>query len=219
MQHYTEKLQKYVEQYRNEENAIPMAKYMKNHFSFLGIRTPERNMLLRTFIKDYGVPSLDIIEEIWNLEEREYQYIALALMEKHVKKADENAMDFYEKLIISKSWWDTVDMIATRIVGVHLERYPHLIETYTAKWIKSDNMWLNRTAILFQLKFKRNTDVNRLFSYINIHAHSKEFFIQKAIGWALREYAKTDALQVVQFVANNKLAPLSKREALKHVTP
>jgi 3-methyladenine DNA glycosylase AlkD len=218
MQQYTKRLQQYFEQHRNEENAVPMKKYMKDHFPFLGIRTPERNMLIRSFIKDYGIPSFDIIEEIWNLEEREYQYVALFLLEKHIKKSDEEAIDFYEKLVVSKSWWDSVDTLATRIIGVHLARYPHLIEAYTTKWIKSDNMWLNRTAILFQLKYKQQTDVYRLFAYINICAHSKEFFIQKAIGWALREYAKTDQKQVIQFVTENKLAPLSKREALKHIT-
>ena len=108
-----------------------------------------------------------------------------------------------------------MDGIASWLVGEHFKRFPKLIKPYTEKWMKSGNMWLQRTVILFQLGYKDKTDVKLLFKNIKKCMDSKEFFIRKAIGWALREYSKTNAQAVINFVENNELAPLSKREALK----
>ena len=115
------------------------------------------------------------------------------------------------------SWWDSVDAIAPKIVGdiVGMDRVEG--EAAMMEWAKSANMWTNRASILHQLKYKNETNEELLFATINRHAASKEFFIQKAIGWVLREYAKTSPEIVRQFVENTKLAPLSKREALKHM--
>ena len=118
-------------------------------------------------------------------------------------------------MIITKSWWDTVDRIASRLVGFYFREHKELIEPYTEKWMYYGNMWLQRTALLFQLKYKKETDTDLLFGYIQALAESPEFFIQKAIGWALREYSKTAPKTVKQFVDSTLLAPLSKREALK----
>ncbi|MCK5077528.1 MAG: DNA alkylation repair protein, partial [Calditrichia bacterium] len=115
----------------------------------------------------------------------------------------------------TKSWWDTVDFIATNLVGPLFEKYSELIIPYTKKWMDSGNIWLQRTSILFQLKYKEKTDFKLIIGFIQQCSSSNEFFIQKAIGWILREYSKTDASTVIEFVKNNKLAPLSEREALK----
>lgn len=131
------------------------------------------------------------------------------------KKAEKERIDLYEYLIVNKSWWDTIDYSASNLVGVHFQKFPELIQPYTEKWMDSGNMWLQRTSLLFQLKYKKATDLELLTDYIHQLQGSKEFFINKAIGWILREYSKTNAAWVVDFVNSNQLAPLSHREALK----
>ncbi len=219
MQDYIKPLVKEFKKNANPENAEPMAKYMKNLFPYLGIKTPERREISKKFFKEYGLPKTsdfeEIIRDLWELPEREFQYFAVGMMIKFKDKVDKNIIDFYEYLITTKSWWDSVDGIASWLVGSLFQRFPEMIETYIPKWLKSENMWLQRTVILFQLNYKEKTDVMLLGKSIMIVANSKEFFIRKAIGWALREYSKTDAQAVINFVGNNELAPLSKREALK----
>ncbi|MBO9130665.1 DNA alkylation repair protein [Bacillus sp. 165] len=218
---YVQALQAQFEPHRNAEKAAPMEKYMKNHFPFLGISMPERTILLREFLKENGKPDNEeletIVRELWSFPEREYHYIALGLLEKSIKKADESIVPLLEYIITTNSWWDSVDTIATRDVGVLFAAHPHLISKYISKWMASGNMWLQRICLLFQLRYKQNTDTELLFSLIEQLSDSKEFFIQKAIGWALREYAKTNAAAVWQFAETHHLAPLSKREALKHI--
>ena len=137
------------------------------------------------------------------------------MLRKFSKKLYEDFIGLFEHLIVTKSWWDSMDGIASWCVGEHFKRFPKLIKPFTEKWMKSKNMWLQRTVILFQLGYKDKTDVNLLFKNIQKLMDSKEFFIRKAIGWALREYSKTDAQAVMNFVENNEIASLSKREALK----
>ncbi|MCV5062626.1 DNA alkylation repair protein, partial [Escherichia coli] len=117
----------------------------------------------------------------------------------------------------TKSWWDSVDSIVPTFLGDIFLKHPELISAYIPKWIASDNIWLQRAAILFQLKYKQKMDEELLFWIIGQLHSSKEFFIQKAIGWVLREYAKTNPDVVWEYVQNNELAPLSKREAIKHI--
>ncbi len=199
-------------------NAVPMAKYMKNHFEFLGIKSPERKEIGRLVFKQYGLPEKNelkyIITQLWQLPQREYQYFAQEMLKK-IKKADKELIKLFEYMITTKSWWDTVDFIATNLVGPLFEKYSELIIPYTKKWMDSGNIWLQRTSILFQLKYKEKTDFKLIIGFIQQCSSSNEFFIQKAIGWILREYSKTDASTVIEFVKNNKLAPLSEREALK----
>ncbi len=118
-------------------------------------------------------------------------------------------------MIVNKSWWDSVDTTA-KWVGVFFKKHPDLTKVTTERWITSDNIWLQRMSIIFQLAYKKDTDVNLLFDYVLRKADSEEFFIQKAIGWALRQYAKIDAQRVKTFVNSHEFAPLSRREALKH---
>jgi len=219
MQKYLGPLIKSFKDNADPITAEPMAKYMKNLFPYLGIKTPIRKELFKDFIKEYGLPELSEIKqitlELWDLPEREFQYAAIGLLRRFVKKWDEDFINLFEQLIVNKSWWDSVDGIASWLVGDHFKRFPQQRDEYIKRWMKSNNMWLQRTCILFQLHYKDATDVMLLGGIIMSLNTSKEFFIQKAIGWILREYSKTDAKAVINFVENNELANLSKREALK----
>ncbi|CRK82556.1 DNA alkylation repair protein [Neobacillus massiliamazoniensis] len=209
------------EENRNAMNAESMKKYMKDHFPFLGIKSPLRKELERQFFNKTGLLkepfNKDFVTGLWEKEEREYQYTALVYLEKSVKKLEKNDLDFMEQLITTKSWWDTVDAIAPKPVGEIARRFPEVIHETIDGWASHDNMWLRRAALLFQLKYKKQTNEELLYQYIVKNADSKEFFIQKAIGWALREYSKTNPESVGKFIAGQKLAPLSVREGSKYV--
>lgn len=158
-----------------------------------------------------------MIEELWEKDEREYQYTALVYIEKSLNKLQKSDLPFMEMLITTKSWWDTVDAIAPKAVGKIAEKFPEVVEETMNGWAVSENMWLRRAALLFQLKYKQNTNEELLYHYIVQNADSKEFFIRKAIGWALREYSKTNPASVKQFIEGTRLAPLSVREGSKYV--
>lgn len=145
---------------RSTADAPQMEAYMKNQFPFLGIRADKRKKLLTTFLKEQGEPNdlLRLVIELFNEEEREFQYIAIDLLSRYGKKQSSEAIQIYEKLVITKSWWDTVDGLAGTVISTHFNLYPELIPHYNAQWINGDNIWLARTAILFQLKYKEKTD-------------------------------------------------------------
>ena len=134
---------------------------------------------------------------------------------KNYQKLPEQTIKLYEYLIMNKSWWDTVDMIASKFIGNMFLRFPDLREEYLTKWLNSENIWLRRVCILYQLKYKENTDTKILERVISKTSNTNEFFLNKAIGWILREYSKTNAEYVKNFVKNYNLSNLSKREALK----
>ncbi|MDO8753578.1 MAG: DNA alkylation repair protein, partial [Anaerolineales bacterium] len=150
--------------------------------------------------------------------QREFQYTATSLIGKLENKLEPEFITTLEYLRVTKSWWDTVDSIAGNAVGIHFKRFPKVHEKYLKKWRKSDNFWLRRTALLFQLGYKKETDFDLLCEIIHENLGSDEFFINKAIGWALRQYAWTDPRSVKKFVkATKELHPLSRREALKNI--
>ena len=219
MSTYAQTLQSLLAQHANPADAAPMSRYMRDQFPFLGIKTPARRVLLKEFIAAHGLPQPGdleaVLRELWALPEREYQYSAFAFLDRLIKQQPPEFVTVLEYLIVSKSWWDTVDLIAGHSVAVHFQRYPQVRETAVAAWRVSDNFWLRRTTLLFQLSYKTQIDTDLLFSLIRENLDSDEFFIQKAIGWALREYSKTDADAVIAFVDVTSLAPLSAREALK----
>ncbi|MCF6464819.1 DNA alkylation repair protein [Clostridium sp. Cult2] len=204
---------------RNEEQAIPMAKYMKNKFPFLGLKKPERAALSKEFLKarrkDTRV-DWDLIFKCYDMPEREFQYLAIDYMEKVKKLFTPNDMENIEKLLTTKSWWDSVDAI-NKIVGYIAMEYPEVKEDIILKWMKSDNIWLNRVSIIFQLKYKEKTDTEFLSKAILHNSQTNEFFINKAIGWALREYSKTHKEWVKNFIDNYTLHPLSVREGSKYI--
>ncbi|WP_219834491.1 DNA alkylation repair protein [Paenibacillus sp. R14(2021)] len=218
---YSAELQTLLRGHRDAETAAGMTAYMRNQFSFLGIRTPERAALTKTFTKVHGFPQGETLEavvrDLWAQPEREFHYTAMVLMEKRKKQLPPEQTALLEMLITTHAWWDTVDLLAGHFAGALFAMHPELIPAYTEKWIASDNLWLRRSAILFQLGYKGRTDAALLFALIRRTAHEEEFFIRKAIGWALREYGKTDAGAVRAFVRETPLSPLSVREALKHI--
>lgn len=210
-----------MEKHRNKEQAIPMEKYMKDQFTFLGIKTPLRREILRNFYNETAILKKDythdFVLDLWRKEEREYQYAALDYTGRFIKKLTKKEIALMEYLLTTKSWWDTVDSIATQFVGGIANSYPGVIPESIEEWAHSENMWLARTSILFQLKYKERTDEELLYRYILLNAKSKEFFIQKAIGWSLREYSKTNPTSVKKFINNHHLAKLSVREGSKYI--
>lgn len=215
---YVQAIQKMFKPHVNLENASHMSKYMRDQFAFLGIKTVQRREILQQFIKTKGKLPEEVLEQtikkLWNLPEREYQYIALDLLDKR-KTFEKEDIAWIEWLIIHKSWWDTVDWLSSKIAGRYFNQFPEQIPIITEEWIHSDNLWLKRSALLFQKSYKDQTDEDRLYRYIEQCLNSEEFFIDKAIGWALREYSKTKADSVVGFVENHDLSKLSETEALK----
>jgi len=222
MHAYVRSIKSLYDQHANPAEAVPMKKYMRNQFEFLGIKTPVRTALMKEFIKEHGLPLLDeldaVARELWSLPQREFQYTANGLIGRLQKNLDPDFISTLEYLVVTKSWWDTVDALAGDTIGVHFKRFPKVREKYLKKWRKSDNFWLRRTAILFQLNYKDETDFDLLCGIIRENLGSDEFFINKAIGWALRQYAWTNPAPVKKFVkATKRLSPLSQREALKNI--
>lgn len=203
------------------ENAVAMQAYMKGIAPFFGIKATERRALLKEHIALHGPPPLDELQAIcraaFAFQEREMHHTAVDLVMRHAKRFTPDDLPWIEELIITKSWWDTVDALAVHVVGVILKRHPKEITKWNKRWITHKDLWLNRTAILFQNKWKEDTDRVLLFANIDRHAAHKDFFIRKAIGWALRELAATDAKAVKAFVESRKLSPLSAREALRKI--
>lgn len=202
----------------NKEAAILMEKYMKNHFKFLGVRAPVVKEIFKQAIKEQPIQQeklKDVVYYFWEKKEREYQMIAILFLNHYKKWLKEKDIELIEYCITNKSWWDSVDLIASNALGYYMKTFPQNIQEIKEIWLSSNNIWLQRSILLFQLKYKKDTDISLLFNNILQLKDSKEFFIQKAIGWALREYSKTDSKAVIQFVDSTNLANLSKREALK----
>ncbi|WP_027003340.1 DNA alkylation repair protein [Hugenholtzia roseola] len=224
---FEEAIQAQMQAHADPQTALAQAAYLRHLFPFLGLKKPLRAELLKGVLVDFPILKNDffdkkafyaLLERLWLLPEREYQYLVLNLLEKKGKKNDfdEGFILLLERFALSKSWWDSVDGIAP-LVGLYFKKYPQNRMLYLPKWYESKNIWLQRLVLIFQLSYKENTDTELLFKYIRLLSAEKEFFIQKAIGWALRQYARTDAQAVRLFVEQTPLAALSKREALKHL--
>jgi 3-methyladenine DNA glycosylase AlkD len=204
------------------ERAASMAAYMKGHFPYFGVPTPERRLAQRAALAGVDRPTqaalVAFAAAMWELPEREYQYFACDLLVREVKRCDGSLLPVVERLVVTKSWWDTVDVLATRVTGP-LVAADRSLQAVMDEWVASPNLWLARTAILHQLHFGADTDVERLFAYCLARAADSDFFIRKAIGWALRHYARTDPDAVRAFVAahDRELSGLSQREATKHL--
>ncbi len=202
--------------------AAEMRAYMKDRFPFYGIGTEPRRRLLRSFVEDRGGwPEVEmaivLCKQLWDEPERELHYCGQELLEKRARHLTVEDLPLIEHLVIRQSWWDTVDVLATKLAGEILRRDRDHLARATTRWLESENFWLQRTAILCQLKWKDDTDRAVLSLAIERTRDSSEFFLRKAIGWALREYAKTDPEWVRDFVGRTELSPLSRREALKHL--
>jgi len=221
MEQVVDLLQFHFENNRNELQAEPMRKYMKDLFPFLGIKKPERNKILKQFYLQTGILKEEFHQEfvikLWEHAEREYQYAALDYIEKSLKKLGKENLPLMEYMITKKSWCDTVDMLASKPVGMIAKGHPEVIKETIEGWAYGDHLWLRRSAILFQLKYKDQTNEELLYRYIEQNAESKEFFIQKVIGWVLREYSKTNPTSVKRFIETHSLSALSVREGSKYL--
>jgi 3-methyladenine DNA glycosylase AlkD len=204
------------------ERAASMSAYMRDQFPFLGIPGPLQKALGRQVLAGLPAPDEAAVRAValgcWALPEREYRYFACGYLRRYVKVCSADLLPVAGELIVTDPWWDTVDALAAHVVGPLVLRYPPLVATMDA-WLAGDDMWLARTALLHQLTYKADTDRARLFDYCLRQAGHRDFFIRKAIGWALREYAWTDPVAVRAFVARTPLSGLSRREALKNVGP
>jgi 3-methyladenine DNA glycosylase AlkD len=207
---------------RNPSRAAGMRAYMRDQFPYAGLPAPLLRKLERDAFAGLATPSSADLQSFslacWARDEREYQYVACDYLRKHVRVASAGFIEVTRTLITTKPWWDTVDALATRFVGDLVRQHPSLMATMDA-WSTESDMWLIRTAILHQLHYGPATDTARLFSYCAGQAGHRDFFVRKAIGWALRHYARTDPEAVRAFVSANegRLSPLSVREAMKHL--
>lgn len=205
---------------RIEDNAVQMEKYMRGKFSFIGLKAKERRDISKTFMKEVDFHQEDvesIIRTLWEMPEREYQYVAVDYLVKNKKCLTDSHLELLEYLITTKSWWDTIDAIASHLVGIVFQKNPHLIIDWGEKWLDSGNIWLQRTMLLFQLKYKEKTDKKLLASIILRLKDIDEFFIQKAIGWSLREYSKTNPEFVSTYIKKQELSNLAIREGSKYI--
>lgn len=204
----------------DDEVAAGMAAYMKNRFAFYGVAAPLRKELQRAYLAKECLPPFeklaDHIEVLWEHDGREAQYFALDLCAKYLRKFREQDLELLEYMASNKQWWDSIDPIATKLMGAYFSMYPEQRIPAVSRWLEGDDFWLQRCGVLFQLKYKERMDTDLLQSAILPVRQSNEFFIQKAIGWVLREYRKTNRLWVDEFVERTDLKPLSRREALKH---
>jgi 3-methyladenine DNA glycosylase AlkD len=207
---------------RDPQRAAGQTAYMRGRFPFLGLTSTGRRSLDRAVLAGLPAPAESdlrvIAERAWTRDEREYQYFACDYLRTHAGVPAPQFLGAVRGLLTTKSWWDTVDPLATRVVGAQVRRHPQLAATMDA-WSVDDDVWLVRTAILHQLHYGTGTDTRRLFGYCTRQAGHRDFFVRKAIGWALRQYARTDPSAVRQYVDahRDELSPLSVREAAKHL--
>ena len=209
-----------LEENRNELLAESMSKYMQDKFRFLGVRGATRTEIYKKYFPDARKTKTidwDFVENCWNKEEREFQYVVvyyLKAMQKFLKREDISRLKY---LIVTKSWWDTIDLLA-KVVGsliIRIEGYDQIM----LEWSKDSNIWLRRVAILYQLSLKDKVDKQVLDKILVNNLGDIEFFINKAVGWALRDYSKYNPEWVREFIKKNKenMANLSIREASKYI--
>ncbi len=202
--------------------APQMKAYMKDNFEYLGVTAPERQWAAKPFVaggRDATSAQLLVAAEAcWAQPEREFQYVAADLLSRWKARLDPNSLPTVERLARTKSWWDTVDVLAAHVVGSLIANNPGLTATIDA-WIDDPDFWIVRTAILHQLRYGADTDAERLFGYVDRRCADKEFFIRKACGWALRQHARHDPDAVRAYVLDRGelLSGLTRREALKHL--
>ncbi|MDN3669176.1 DNA alkylation repair protein [Echinicola jeungdonensis] len=219
MPSYLESLENAFYSHSNQEIAQGQKAYMKNQFEFLGLKSPIRRPLQREFLIKMALPPKSelekIIKTLWEKPEREFQYFAQELMDKYQKEMTREDIYLLEYMVLTKSWWDTVDFIASHLLGAYFKKFPDERGPMVEKWLASGNIWLQRCFLLFQFNYKESLNTDLLESIIQPLLGSKEFFINKAIGWILPQYSKTSPQWVREFVKNHPLENLSEREAMR----
>ena len=206
--------------------APAMQAYMKSEMPYYGIRLPDVRRICRPIFAAHPIESVgafdDAVERLFvGATHREERYAAIELAKHRLYRGYQtpDRILLYQRLIIAGGWWDTVDEIASNLIGPILAAYPTEVLPIMLRWATDQNLWLRRTAIIVQLGSKRSTDLTLLTLAIDANAGDTDFFIRKAIGWALRQYARTDPEWVQAFVdaRDDQLSGLSKREARKHL--
>jgi 3-methyladenine DNA glycosylase AlkD len=204
--------------------APQMAAYMKTDMPFHGVQKPLREQITSRLVAECPIRTRrdyeDAVQALWRLPHREEKYLAISIARAWPQFIGKASLPMYTRMIREGAWWDFVDEIAIRLVGGAIEKDRPRMLAAMDRWIAARDMWVRRSAIICQLTHKTRTDRRRLFQYCSTCAGESEFFIRKAIGWALREYAKTDADAVRNFVNAHRdvLSPLSIREATKHIS-
>lgn len=204
----------------NPGNSQTMAKYMKNHFPFAGVAAPERKKLSQPLRKDsLQWPVATLLAEVqyyYQLPQREYQYVAISLVEANSQRLTRGEMQKFLPLVAQKQWWDSIDSwrkVFADFVVAHPTELSHVFGWF----YQQEDFWFRRIAINLQLKFKAKTDLELLTAAILADRKTDEFFIQKAIGWSLREYSKTDPQWVKDFFQHYELSKLAVREGAKYL--
>lgn len=215
-----DELRKAWEPFADPERSAKMAAYMKSRFEFFGVPAADRRGAQRPILAGLRrAPVGEIVavaDACWAEPEREFQYAGADLLRTHAKRLDVDDLGRVERLIRTKSWWDTVDALAVHVVGRIGRDHPALSD-HMDRWIDDDDIWIARTAILHQHDWKDATDRDRLFGYVRKRAADREFFIRKALGWALRAYGRTDPEAVRNFAAaeGSTWSGLTFREATR----
>ena len=205
----------------DEKLAHDAAAYMRNQFDFLGIKTPLRREMSKGFLaqsKNLSERELvSLCKDLWAQPEREFQYVACDVLAKNARRLSPGYVKREAPWFIkNKSWWDSVDSVR-KSIEVVVSSNPEL-KSEMEKWITSSNIWMVRSALIHQLTLGERTDAQLLFRFCEIQAQEKEFFIAKAVGWALRSYSYFDPKAVKKFVKDHpELSPLAKREGLKAI--
>jgi 3-methyladenine DNA glycosylase AlkD len=205
------------------EKAVDMQAYMKTDMPFYGVQKPARVLILRQLVRDFPPADRNEYESLvlglWGLPHREEKYVALGIAQHFRSFVDTASLPLYRRLIVEGAWWDFVDAVATDLIRRLVVNHPAEAWPEVDTWIEDGDMWLRRSAIICQVGAKEKTDAKRLFTFCVARVEEKEFFIRKAIGWSLREYAKTDPDSVAGFVMahRDRLSGLSFREATKHI--
>jgi len=206
--------------------AAGMQAYMKSAMPFFGVPSSPMRAAVKAVFKDHPVESFeawrDDVLPLWRgATHREERYAAILLTHDRRAKAFQTmqALPLYEELIVTGAWWDLVDDLASHRLGALLRNERRPMRAAMLKWSRDDDLWKRRSSIICQLTFKKETDLELLYACIEPSLASKEFFLRKAIGWALRQYAWTDAKEVKRYVKQNeeRLSGLSRREALKNI--
>lgn len=205
---------------QDSERAVSMAAYMRNQFPFLGIAATPRKLVAKSYFRialQEHIIDFDFVEKCFQQQEREYQQLAVDYLLSIQNLLTPEDLNRIKKYIVTKSWWDTVDGL-DGVVGSMTLRYPEL-KKVMVEWSQTDNIWLRRVAIDHQLLFKNKTDTLLLAEIITNNFGTKEFFINKAIGWSLRDYSKTNPQWVKDFIQkhSSQMSPLSIREGSKYL--
>ena len=199
--------------------------YMKSGMPFLGVAVPQCRRIVGSVSGAHPLPDAGAWEaailDLWRgaaYREERYAAVELLLSGRYARWLEPARVPLVEELVVTGAWWDYVDPIAARGMGAMLAAHPRPVKALLRGWARDGDIWKRRTAILAQLRAKRATDTALLADAIRPSIGSPEFFLRKGIGWALREYSKTDPGWVTAFVESHpRLSPLSRREALKHL--